>query len=209
VQIGLQFQDSNGAWSPREAGMFGIHFVNTTSNALDVTWTDTDFGAVEASLMGALIAIAPKCPSDVLFYQFRWYAYGPGITAPNPPVRITNLTTPIQGTTGPGAHQVGGNITLETGLRRHWGRFNLPVTNLYRNAGGQMDVGDLDVLLGTWHDVFDTIFTASGILPVVWDRQRHSAFGVTAVRMDSTPDIQRRRRTRSSHVRKSLPLPTG
>lgn len=199
----FQFKNFGGSFTDRERGMFGIHWINLTSGELDQSWVSADFAAVESAVETFWSANAASFANTVRLVEHRWYGYGLGVVAPNPPVRITTIGTPIVGTiTSANVPQVAGNITLRTALRRHWGRIYVPFATSIYGTNGQISSGGVDALAGAARTMLMVTPAAQGIVPVIYDRNRHLVFGVSAVEMDSVPDIQRRRRPRDTGYKK-------
>lgn len=205
VQNVIESQDYSATFSPKERGLFGVHFINTTGGDIDVTWTSGDYAAVEAGIQGAWSATANLIPSSWRLVEHRWYPFGPGVLPPNPPTRVTTLGAPIPGTAaGTNVHQLASTVTLRTPLRRHWGRLYVPIAPGNVTAGGQLTSGTVDSLSSAWATGLHAAASSQGIVPVVYDRQRHAALGVTAFEVDSVVDIIRRRRPRTTGYRKII-----
>jgi hypothetical protein len=196
-----------GAFTTRERGMFGIHYVNSTSGALDTTWTSADYAAVESAVSTAWTAYAAAISTEVRLVEHRWYPYGPGYigtkSAPIPPARVTTLGTPLAGSMS-GAHvrQVGSTVTLRTTLRRHWGRFYLPLSSSNFATNGQLSSTSADSYAATARTMLTSPEASQGVSPVVYDKLRKQVYGVTAIEVDTVPDIQRRRRPRDPGYKK-------
>lgn len=201
----FQMQNELGAFSDRERGMFGVHYLNTTGGDLDPTWTTADYLAVEAAIEGAWNTWKPNASSSVRLVEHRWYPYGPGVLPPNPPQRVQTLVTPSPGTGNLVApFQVASTITLRTPLRRHWGRIYLPMFNPPLTANGQISNAAVSSMVTQWKNGLTGAATSQGIVPVVYDRNRHAVLGVTSYEADSVPDIIRRRRPRATAFKSVL-----
>jgi hypothetical protein len=197
----FEMNDGTGTFSVRERGMYGVHYINITGGDLDRTWTTADFTAVETAQANMWTALSSRISTGCRLVEHRWYKFGPGIhgtrSNPNPPVRVTTLATPIAGSgSGAWAHQVGSTVTFRTPIRRHWGRVYLPIYTGVLGTNGQVSSTSVDAIAAAARTAFMVDPAAQGIAPVVWDRNRHSALGVTALEVDSVPDIVRRRRPR-------------
>lgn len=198
VQNLFEMQDAASAFTTRERGMFGVHYINTTGGDLDTTWVTADYAAVESAVQTMWTANAARFSTQVRLVEHRWYAFGPGVNPPNPPIRVTTLGSPIVGTgTISAPHQTATTATFRTALRRHWGRIYLPTFTPSLGAGGQTTQAICDNIAISVATMIKTPNTSQGIVPVVYDRNRHAALGVTAVEVDSVPDIIRRRRPRN------------
>jgi hypothetical protein len=47
VQHVFEMKNQSGVFDPKERGLCGVHWINTTGGDLDVTWTSADFALVE------------------------------------------------------------------------------------------------------------------------------------------------------------------
>ena|SRR5436190_9597582 len=203
VQNIFEMKNSSGAFTTRERGLFGVHFINNTSGSLDTTWTTADFLAGETAMQSVWAAMTSYMPSDFRLVEHRWYAFGPGVVKPNPPVRITTIGSPVAGSSGTGSpHQLASTVTLRTPLRRHWGRVYLPLAAGALSTGGQLSSTTVDSISAGVRSAFTTAESSAGISPVVYDRARKLALSVTALEVDSNPDIIRRRRPRDTGYKK-------
>jgi hypothetical protein len=198
----FEMKNQAGAFTTRERGMFGLHWLNTTGGEPDVSWVAADYAAVETGVAALWSTTPTYIGTDIRLVEHRWYAYGPGVVAPNPPSRITVIGSPPVGTNSSnGPHQLASTVTLRTTLRRHWGRIYLPVASSLFGAGGQMTQTNCDNLVNSARANLIGTPSAQGVLPVVWDRNRKLVFGVTQLEVDSVPDIVRRRRPRDTAFR--------
>lgn len=206
VQHIWQMKDSAGSFTDKERAMVGVHWMNTTGGDLDTTWTSADYALVESGFQALWSGLGGMIPDECKLVEHRWYAYGPGVHAPNPPSRITTIGSPLTGTgTAKGPHQVSETLTFRTPLRRHWGRIYLPAFPVAGNAlaGGQWTPSAVDTMTAA-ASTYMKCGNANGLTPVVWDRNRKSAMGITSVEADSVPDIIRRRRLRVTAYKKIL-----
>lgn len=201
----FEMKDSTGTYTVRERGMCGLHWINTTSGSLDATWTSADFAAAESAFTTFWTAVSAMIPNDVRLIEQRWYPFGPGVVKPNPPSRVTAVS-PMQGSFGTAsvAHQLASTVTLRTALRRHWGRFYMPLGGAVNATGGTIDSSNCDTIANAARTLLTGPGTAQGVVPVVWDKVHHRAYGVTAIEVDSVPDIIRRRRARTTNYRKII-----
>lgn len=199
----FEMKNYSGAYTTRERGMYGIHWINLTAGELDRTWTAADYSAVEGAQETLWTSLAALISNECRLVEHRWYAYGVSVTPPNPPSRITTIGAPKVGTSTQGwVRQTGGTITLRTTLRRHWGRIYFPMANNLWTTGGQASSSDVDSVAAAARTALMVTPNAQGVVPVVWDRNRKILFGVTQLEMDSVPDIQRRRRPRDTGYKK-------
>lgn len=203
VQHVFEIKDSSGAFSGKEKGMVGVHWINTTGGDLDVTWTTADYALVESGFQAYWTALGNNIPSDFRLVEHRWYQFGPGIYPPNPPLRVTTVTPQVGTGSSNLPHQVAETLTFRTPIRRHWGRIYLPiaVTGAQALAGGQLASGVVDGI-ANGGSTYIKSGTANGLAPVVYDRNRKSMLGITSVEADSVPDVIRRRRPSGTAYKK-------
>jgi hypothetical protein len=205
----FEMKNYGGVFTARERGMFGVHYINSTSGALDTSWIAADFAAAEAGLQTFWSSQLNSFSTDVRLVEHRWYPYGPGYhgskSNPIPPSRVTTLATPLVGTSASvWVHQVCTNLTMRTTLRKHWGRVAMPlIISTYSNFG-QATSGNVDTWATLWKTATMAGEASNGVVPVIYDRVRHQVYGITAFEADSVPDIQRRRRPRDPGYKKIL-----
>jgi hypothetical protein len=204
LQNVFEMKDGAGAFSTRERGLFGIHWINTTGGNLDTTWVTADYTAVESAVQTFWGAYG-GANTEVRLVEHRWYPFGPGVVKPNPPSRISTLGSPLAGTgSTPIPHQNACTVTLRTALRRHWGRFYTPWFKALDGTGGQLFPTTVDAIAAAARTMLTAPGTSQGVYPVVWDRNKHRAYGITDIEVDSVTDIVRRRRPRTSAYKKIL-----
>lgn len=168
-------------------------FINITGGDPDDTWITADFTALEGHLNTWWTAVKAKTCGVCRLYRYSWHRVGPGVTKPNPAVRILDLTTPSVGTGATSIPpQASCSITSETGLRKHWGRTYLPL-GVTVNGAGRLSGTDTDLINTATVSMFQAAMAAD-FAPVVVSLSANQAFGVEAVRTDDTIDIVRRRR---------------
>lgn len=189
-----------GVWTER--AQYSIAFVNVTGGDPDYTWTTADFQAIESGSEAFWTALASSIPSTFRLAEHRWYAFGPGVTPPNPVHRFVTLTTPIAGTAGVGTFSQGAcAITLKTTLRKHWGRFYLPYSATRLDAAGRILTANVDAV-ATAARTFLTSGSGQGVFPCVYDSTKKVVNGMTAIQVDDIADIVRRRRQAVTQYRK-------
>lgn len=205
VQHVFDMHDAAGAFTGLQKGMVGVHWINTTGGDLDVTWTSADFALVESGFQTLWTALGSYIPNEVQLVEHRWYQFGPGVLPPNPPSRVTTITAMPGSGTSVLPHQCAETITFRTPIRRHWGRIYLPVatTGATMQSGGQFANTVVDTIAAAG-SAYVKSGTANGLTPVIWDRNRKSMLGITAVEADSVPDIIRRRRPSATRYKKIL-----
>jgi len=195
-----------GAWGI-DRGQFGLHWVNVTGGDPDFTWTAADFAAAETLLTNFWSGHTAYFPNTIRAVEIRWYAFGPGVAAPNPTVRVTPIVAQTPGASGgSGPRQLACAMTLKTPLRKHWGRFYLPITGSATcDASGRLPSATVDGL-AVGLNTLALGDTGQGVFPCVYDRVRHGVFGISAVQVDDIPDVIRRRRPSTTLYRKQTTL---
>lgn len=193
----------SGAWTQR--AQYSIAYVNVTSGDPDFTWTTGDYTAIETASEAFWTALAARIPTSYRLEEHRWYAYGPGVTPPNPVTRYVTLATPIAGTSTGATHMSAAMaVTLKTTLRKHWGRFYVPVSvqGFPFDAAGRASSSNVDTFASAAR-TFLTAGSAAGVLPAVWDDAHKVVHGMTAIQVDDIPDVIRRRRQSVTQYRKT------
>lgn len=189
-------------------------WLNTTSDAIDYTWTDSDFTSLEGKLSTFYTALGGSGPNiwapGVHLYQYRWYRMPSSGTAadPAPPVRITTPDVDIGGGLNALPHQCAITVTKQLPSKRHWGRVYLGPLN--PNVLGTLShSGSLDGdKASDIADAAETLLTDArdaDYRMLVYDRAHMVGQGVTGVRVDNVIDIQRRRRQQVSITRAVRP----
>lgn len=190
-----------GVWTQR--AQYSVAFVNVTSGDPDYTWTTGDFQAIESGSEALWTALATKIPTTYRLAEHRWYAFGPGVTPPNPVHRFQTLTTPIAGTSSAATHMSNAcACTIKTTLRKHWGRFYFPTTSAINDAAGRLPSAQVDPLAAAFR-TFLTSGSGAGVFPCVYDSTHHVVHGMTAMQVDDIPDVIRRRRQSVTQYRKT------
>lgn len=190
-----------GVWTQR--AQYSVAFVNVTGGDPDYTWTTADFQAIESGSEAMWTALASKVPTTYRLEEHRWYAFGPGVTPPNPVHRYVTLGTPIVGTSSAATHMSAACAgTIKTTLRKHWGRFYFPVSVSICDAAGRLSVGQADALAAAYRTWLMS-GSGQGVFPCVYDSTRHVVHGMTALQVDDIPDVIRRRRQSVTQYRKT------
>ena len=103
--------------------------------------------------------------------EIRWYAAGPGVVPPNPPLRVTTLNTPGTGSAASPIipPQIAMSVTEKTSSSKHWGRFYLPggVDSGWINPQGRFESGMLTAFGGHLATLY-AAFAANGTPAVVY-----------------------------------------
>lgn len=157
----------------------------------------TAFGLVETRLNAFWTAIKAYRTSLVTGGEHRWY--GP-FDAPGPhgdAIRVTPVTTPLIGTATSGLpQQVACSVTEMTDVRRRWGRFYIPC--LASTVLASPDASGLfsTTFVNAVSAAADTNFsqTLTDWRLVVFGAPTPTSLEVRSIRVDSVPDVIRRRR---------------
>ena len=177
-------------------------FANITAGALDDTWTAGDFTIVETALDAFWTTIKTKYASAFILSEYRWYRLGPGATPPEPTVRVTSRSVAGTGTGDSLPPQVSVNISLQTALRKRWGRIYLPPpVESVNNPSGNVTTSDVDVYAGA-ANTLETTLAANDFEWVVWSPTRERMYAINRIVTDNVFDIQRSRRYRKASYRK-------
>jgi len=201
-----------------------IDVVNMTSGAVDNTWTEGDYQAVAGQLGTFLDNSAGHFVSRLkatrIDAYIRAYApipqnYVPGsrikhFVDSGPPQWSLALNKGFAGGANT-APQACSTITEVTAARRHWGRNYMPtIASSMVDTSGRYSTVPMEAMLGYWVTLYEALMNAE-YLPVVptcvADNQpRHALQGVTALRIDDTLDVIRRRRFENPRQVLELPV---
>jgi len=192
------------------AGTYLVQTVHTRSTNQDAAvttthwrWdgasdpTETDFEIVEARLDGFWSDLSTYRSPIVTGGEHRWY--GPRDAPGNWGDALRIVASPLQGTGSPTAialpQQVACSVTEMTDVRRRWGRFYIPA--LMAATLNTSITGTFTTAFVT--DVADAAATAfiqsnPNWRLVVFGSPLPTSLEVRNIRVDTVPDIQRRRR---------------
>jgi len=216
-----------GSTDIRDDCFITLDISNFTAGALDSTWTTADYTSVEAKVDTFVTAIAAAQNSNIRATEYRWYVASfndydnPHPFAPHGgPERVTVKS--IGGTGGNTAQQIpqaSMTVTLKTPYPRNWGRNYIPGLNMQLTGTPPQFASTLvDSICAGFH-TFNTSLHSSDFqltVPVTSlgvGRRGAAGLGspnrrltsVTSLTVDSTPDVQRRRRQRLTAYKKTLP----
>lgn len=193
-QTVFQMKTAGGAFDDTNRGMFGVHWLNTTGGALDATWDRDDYLAVHSAVAQFATAMASYVPNSIRFTENRFYPFGPGVTKPNPPDEVFGLGGIAGAASAASPYQLATSVTIRTALRVHWGRFYLPASANNISGNGLFGPSFVTNVASAARTFLSAPGASRGIVPCVYDRVRHTAFGMTELAVDDVPDIIRRRR---------------
>jgi hypothetical protein len=178
---------------PQDAMATHIDFLNMTAGQPDDTWTDADFSQLEGFLSTYVGSLAPLMHTSTHFDQIRWYRVGPGITPPNPAVRIIEVD--ILGTAASALPpQIAATVTLKVVPRRQWGRMYLPLTGQTAlSSSGRFASAQVTAVANATDALFGQAQSVD-MRPVVFSKVRGKAYEVEHLQVDDVPDVMRSRR---------------
>lgn len=188
------------------------HWQNTTGGLLGAP----EMANVEAAFGTFWQTFKVYAPPYVVPEQFRWYDQQVWPTH-SPLLRVTPATSsPGTGTGTALPPQNAVSVTLQTSIRRRWGRFYMPgpmSANITSNEG-RITTPNVDVIATAAHQMLSTL-KAQFVVPVVWSPRGGKGpppfsggevLPVTGVRVDDVVDVVRRRRWQDSPYHKVLAL---
>lgn len=188
-----------------------IHFdiVNMTAGEVDTSWIAADYEDCEDQIKELCNVFALQSSSICIWDSIRWYAMafetaGSGFAESGDAVRVTPINYPGSTTTTDALpYQVACSITFKTALRKHWGRIYVPnfKPSTLDGYGRWEGTGTLDPLVAAFATRFGALQDA-GFVPVVASAATKTLFSITDVQVDDIPDVQRRRRARTTLLRK-------
>lgn len=192
-----------------DAAQFDFEFVNFTAGAVDNTWVDADFVAIEGYVDTWWTAVKARCADKIILDEYRWYKFGPSLPVsakgneePGPPVRVTDKNVAGSVTTfNPMPWQVAATVTFKTAIRKRWGRiyvagFSSDQVDTYARIPSAMRT-----VLANATDALFASASAADYAPVVYSPTRRSAYGIEAVQVDDVWDVIRSRRSRETAAR--------
>jgi hypothetical protein len=187
-----------------------FHLTKVVGEEFTNAWATGDYSAAEALFDTAWTTWKGKTNAHISLTQYRWYITGPARPKSGPPVRITSRS--VVG--GAGASnalppQAAINVTERTRLRKHWGRFYLPLDSaVVATSSGRVAAGEVTSIHGAAVTLYNGLRSA-GLFPVVYSRakperqtkegvtlppQPARAYGVESLATDDIYDVIRSRR---------------
>ena len=187
---------------------FALFKISATEPSPD--WDSGDYSDAETIIETWWGAVKGTFASDLTFEEIRWYQEGPEIVPPNPAVRITSVASAATGSGPALPPQTSTTVTLQTPLRKYWGRCYLPAPrdgalDDTSTVWGRWDHSFVDSWATDFHDMLNDL-GGIGLIPAVYSRAGKSFMAVTGVEVDDVPDIQRRRRFATTGYRKQETL---
>lgn len=198
--------------------------VNITSGAIDSSWTDADYTAVQAALNTACVSWATKMSNSMRFKEMRFYRrvftpvpdpvppkpWPPAFERVGEPERIFSMSA-VGAVTTHQASQVAMTSTDITPYARHWGRNYWPrPSSSMVGPTGYIGSADVDFLVQLVQSLYAD-WMGNEFYPVVPVTQIQAAparglLGVSAVQVDNVFDVQRKRRLHTTTYRARLPV---
>lgn len=182
-------------------------FVNMTSGSPDDSWTTGDFTALETAILAWWTTIKTMVGGGLSLQEIRWYRIGPGITPPNPVIRVLPVGVAATGAFGSVPPQVACSITFRTASRKSWGRSYLPIHAFAGSSdmsSGRFSNSYVDSVAGATNTLV-TSAASSDFYLVVYSKTKNALLNVESVEVDNVPDVVRRRRWKTATYKKILP----
>ncbi len=192
-----------------DAAMVTFDLLRTDAAGPQDTWTVAHFQLAESRIQTLLTSLSSLLPASHTRKEVRWYrkAFNPlttskAIADSGPPVRVLSLGNTPFGGPGPDPYQVAMSVTERTALPKHWGRFYLPISlGATWEAGastGRFKHASMDTVALAVKAMYEGLHT-DNLAPCVPITQLNKGparalVGISHVRVDDIPDIQRRRR---------------
>lgn len=188
-----------------------IDLLNITSSAVDPSWITGDYTTCETLLDAFVTAYKPYMSSSTSLVEYRWYraAFNPSTDA-RPfapailPERLSTKSLAGTGTLQTLPRQCACVITEKTPLPRHWGRLYMPCDGVSTalTVTGELPSASVSAIAAAAETLYEGLWAAN-FIPVVPVTQvnrdpSRGLLNVTAVKVDSVIDIQRRRRRETS-----------
>lgn len=206
--------------APSDNALITFDIVNYTNGGIDASWIEADYFTCETAIHNFFLLYAPWMSSSTSLAEVKWYRmrfnpatdsrpFAPSVV----PERITNwLATAGTGNIITFPRQVAFVVRETTPFPRHHGRVFLPFdgSDNALNADGQIKTQDVDVIVPSFHAMYNELW-ASNFAPVVPSIQVQNNVSrflmpIIGVQGDSTPDIQRKRRSNAPVYERSMAL---
>lgn len=214
----FQWQDMISADSADDQ-YFTMDIVNYTSGIIDSTWTDADYDVVVGRLYTSLADLASHIPNRYTCTNIRSFIMAFNSIGNAKPFVHSGAPEKIYPVNYPGTDtatvpaQPCTTITEMTPSRANWGRLYTPTLGpfAYDNAG-RLKSATVDSLVANFGDLYHDL--AQSQFPVVvpaTSANKHpvrTLQGVTAIRVDNVPDVQRSRRLKHSTYKSTFPVAT-
>lgn len=196
-----------------DLAQFSLHHLNVTGGSVDNSWTEGDYLALRDIGLNYVNVLRSNLPDKVLVHSIIQHTFQAG-DPPGPAVHEwpCDPALPLLGLPGltanaPMPPQIACAVTLETAVRRHWGRIYLPSIAVNKvDSYGRFNHDFVDQcangLFGHVAECQDADFPV-----VVYSAAAGSVMNVTGVRADDVADTIRRRRWKTTGYRKIVPDP--
>ena len=180
---------------------FTVNPVAGTTSALDPA---THMPNVEGDLNTWWTAVKPYIHSSHTLKEYRWYQYYSGTTGPGPAVRVTTVGLPGTSASNVLPLQTAATVSFHTPSRKHWGRIYLPgLVSSNLTTSGEWSTGQVDAIALAGKNLINNVSGHAWGQMVVASKAYHGVLSIDELAMDSSPDVQRRRREdRPNYVRR-------
>jgi hypothetical protein len=185
--------------------MISLDFLKVDDGAPSDDWVAADFEAIESAVDTWWAAVKNLHSSAYKLDEYRWYRKTPGVSEVGPARRVVDRD--VAGTSSAHVHapQSAVSVTERTALRKHWGRFYLPIGNITLTANGRIPVATAQSIADLWKTVLQAGH-ARGIYAVTVADRLKAALLVQEVQVDDVVDVIRSRRYRAPTVRERRDL---
>ena len=203
--------------------VFTWDLANITNGAVDSSWTEADYVAVEGELSAWFTAVRAVFPSTARLIERRYYvmgftdlAAGTNLADDKPyiksgaPERVYPVGIVGSGTAQMQPPQIAMSVTEKTAYPRHWGRFYLPFPHAANNGtDGYIATATVDSVAAATNTYYAAL-QAREFFPVVPVTQieknpARALLTVNELQVDNNWDVIRRRRKKTTTYRKILP----
>lgn len=199
------------AGTSEDRAQISFDVVNISGGDVDTSWTDADLNEAGGAI-GTMLGLITGYQSTAFTwrecraYAMRFNSSGPGFADSGDPLKIfPYAASGTKGDTSVLPYQVSLSVTERTVLRKHWGRFYLPCpsTDLL-DANGRWKSASIEAIAAIVGDMYEW-WSNHDYLPVVASPGGRTLYSVTQIQVDDIPDIQRRRRARTTLLRAQVP----
>jgi hypothetical protein len=204
---------------PQDPDQCTYHFLNLTGGSPDASWTDTDYGQVEAAFDTFWDTIRTHYHAQTKLAEYAWRADGPAfrphgeelsptlrlttravagsgasviVLPPQCALSVTEVTDSTFTVSGVG---VPGNVpgTGRTQLRHRWGRFYLPGTGLPDCVDGRWSATWTGIVADAVQAMYNEC-VSHDIVPVMYSPTTGNSWSIDEIHVDDIVDVIRSRR---------------
>jgi len=203
---------STPSGTQEDRAQIGFDVCKLNGGVNDATWDTAQItGATDKikSLLGFLAGYQDNnCAwNEIRSYVKRFNEIGPGFAPMGDPVHVETISViGSSSATNVLPYQVALSVTEKTALRKHWGRVYVPCPSTTTlDAWGRYDATTCAAIATIFADAYLALANANYVVVVPSGGSR-ALLTVTSIQVDDIPDVQRRRRARTTVTRAVRPV---